>query len=162
MDYEREYKRLQQQIEDERNYEAMRRDQEYQERENSRRQARRASQEAQLYAESWDEAFNKGIARYRREAAEEKEFEESAPEKKHDHYFQNMLGQAVAGREEYEAAMREAEARIQRVHECAERLIAAIEQKAREQAAAKVDAKFPNSYIGQALRDDDFMFLVNW
>src|SRR5262245_40313119 len=105
MDYEREYKRLQSQIDDERWQESRRRDEEYQERQEALARRHREDIEAQSYAENWNEAFNKGIARYRREAAEEKAFEQQAPEERHDQFFQKLLAEAEFGRTAYNDEM---------------------------------------------------------
>lgn len=154
MDYKREFENLQREMDDVKWRQQQRQEREAREREEKRREERRAWQDAQLHANDWYDAFDKGIRRYRQEAVEEKQAEEAYPEDPHfthDQFFQNMVNQAEFAQQAYQEAMTEARVKI-----------AEIEKQARESAAAKVDGQFPGSTIAEALREDNPNYLTNW
>jgi hypothetical protein len=161
MDYEKEYKRLQDDLHWKEVREREQREQEYEERERQRRARREEEIQAQFYAETWNEAFNKALPRLRKEASEEVAFASEDPT--FDPWFPMQVEQHEAARQflrEEEAAIYE---RIVRIRERAERLVAELEQQARNKAADRVDGQFgEETIIGVNLRNNDIDAVVNW
>lgn len=164
MDYKREYERLQQEIDDQRYEDERRREKEFRERENNREQARRDYQESLCYAEDWNDAFSKGLIKYSQEAREEQRAENQYPGEPEfeDRFFREMVIEVERASEVYQEEMKKVEENIRLIRERAEQEIAAVEQQAREKAAARLDELFPNSTTAQALRENNPNYLTDW
>ncbi len=116
-----------------------------------------AWRESQCHANTWEEAFNKGLPRYRSEAESEKienKRMQADPEwKDHPIYtsFQEWVPKLEAAQRIYKEKMKQTEERIKQ-----------IRQEALEAIAAEVDAELDFPELAQAFRDDDCEFLTNW
>lgn len=109
-------------------------------------QARREQwAEAQCYADSWEEAFSKGISRMRIEAHDEQVSGYDDP------FFTKEVEQCEFAQQVYDEAMKEVRAKIKE-----------LEAQALVRAAEKVEAKFGETHISTALRDNDWRLLVEW
>lgn len=165
MDYEREYKRLLEERHYE-NEERSRREYEaYQRREEERRRVREEAREAECHANSWDEAFRKGIPRYEQEAREEATVnaEIEGTGETPDFFFQQQLEQHIFARTAYQEEMKSIAEQVRKIRADADAAVAHLEQQAREAAAKRVDAHFgTETIIGINLIQDDFESVVNW
>lgn len=133
-------------------------DREYEERQRRRKEREREYQESLCSADSWEEAFGKAIIRFSAEARMEQQEiakygKESADELAYtlDTYFTDELKIVERARALYNEAMAEAAAEIEK-----------LKQQARERAADKLAAEFPETSIAEALRKDDYSSLINW
>lgn len=163
MDYKKAYEEAQERLADMEQQQRRESDEDYQRREEERRERKQASLEAQCYADSWRDAFNKGISRMQREANDEADMVGKFPASELDFFFTQQVEQHRYAFTAWEQEMAAAEPRIQRIRERAERLIQMLEQQARNQAAERTDTHFNSeTAIGQNLRDDDFRSLVEW
>lgn len=164
MDYKRAYEDLKQQIDNRRYEDEQRERRDYRQRKEKHHQALRDYQESLCYADGWLEAFSKGLIKYRKEAGEEQADADKYPDLPgfQDGFFRDTLKEVELASRLYNEEMKPAEERIQRIRERAERLIAAVEQQARDRAAARLDEQFPNSHTAEALRNDDHLYLCNW
>jgi vacuolar-type H+-ATPase catalytic subunit A/Vma1 len=150
MDYEKEYKALKEQLNYEHWEEENRQNREREFRERERRLKKQEAQESQFWAIDWDDAFRKAIPRYRREADEERFFNEKG-EFPLDEFFKNELEQVEYAQGIYREEMKSAE-----------KLIRLIRERALRKAAKLVEEKYPDAAIAEYLRNDDFDALVNW
>jgi len=163
-DYEKLYKELKSEQDDQRWREEREREESYQRRENERRQRQRDLQEAQLYADTWPEAFSKTLSRLRKEAAEEAAANAEDPDSKwYTTFFAEAVAETEFAREAYDEEMKKVQARIEDIRAQMEKRIAVLEQAARDRAAKRVDKKFGKSTaIGENLRDNDLDAVTNW
>lgn len=151
-DWEKEAKYLQDELDRERYDRQQEQAQRYEQQQEARRERERNWQEAQCYADSWEDAFEKAIRRYRSEAQDEKRMIESGDYPGfEDTFFQNELEQTLFAQQVY----REEMARMREV-------IARLEQRARNRVAKRVEEKYPDAYIVGYLREDNFNSLVEW
>lgn len=173
-DYQREYEMLKAEMEDRKWREQQRQDEEYRKRESQRREYQQEEREAQCWADSWEEAFAKGIRRYRQEAREEaamvtqirKDYEGREDQMEawerdivnEDSYFAAITERAEFARE----ALREAEHEMIPVIAMLEQQIKWAFEAARIKAAEKVEEKFGECDMSENLRTDSYINLVNW
>lgn len=135
----------------------------YERRERERYQRAMSAREAQCYADNWDEAFRKAIPRLRREASSDAEEAAYDPNDQGNYYFTRLTAQHVAAYELWKQEQQAIQPRIDRIRERAERLIAALEQPARERIADQIESTFPDSWIlVENLREDNYSALVEW
>ena len=131
-------------------------DREYQAKQERRRQQQREYQESLGYANSWEEAFEKGIERLQIEAREEEKDERDwernpDPQYKPDHYFRNEVKATRRAQSLYFDEM--------------QKLVPVIEElkrKARLRVAELLEKEHPDANVIVSLKDDDFAALVEW
>ena len=173
-DYKREYEILKSEMEDRKWREEQRQDEEYRKRERQRRERQQEWEESQCWADSWEEAFAKGIPRYRQEANEEaamvaqilKDYEGREDQMEawersivdEDSYFAAVTERAEFARE----ALREANLEMNPVIAMLEQQIKWAFEAARIKAAEKVEEKFGECDMSENLRTDSYINLVNW
>lgn len=164
IDYEKLYKELKQEQEDQRWREEREREEVYQRREHERRQRESDWQDEQLYADTWAEAFRKTLPRLRLEASEEAIMNAEQPgNSKWDTYFAEQVDEHEFARDAYNEEMAKVQQRIADIHAKAEAQIAKIEQAARDRAAKRIDKKFRKAtYIAENLRNNDLDAVTNW
>lgn len=110
-----------------------------------RRERQAAWAESQCYADSWEEAFSKGIPRFQSEANGEQIAGDDTL------FFTEQVKQCEFAKKAYDEAMAEVRAKIKE-----------LEAQALINAAEKVEAQFGDTHISTALREDDWRFLVEW
>lgn len=161
-DYEKLYKQMKSEQDDQRWREDREREVAYQRREDDRRRREREEQEAQLYAETWPEAFRKTLPRLRKEASEEAAMNAEFPADA-DTYFTEQVAEHEFAREAYNEEMKKVQQRIEDIRAQMEKRIAALEQAARNRAAKRVDKNFGKpTQIGENLRNNDLDAVTNW
>lgn len=163
MDYKKEAEYWKEEVERIRDEERRAADAAYERRERERKERQQEIREAQCYADSWMEAFGKAIPRLKYEAMGDAEEAAYEPGDKHNYFFTRQVAQHVFAERALIQEMKNVQPRIDRIRERAERLIAALEQQARDNVADAVEKDFPDSWgLVENLRTDDYMALVNW
>lgn len=137
-----------------------------------RRQREVEYRESQCYADTWGEAFNKAIPRLQGEADEEAVHLEWMKENEPDRiaharegefdYFARATEQHRFARDAYNTRIGAVSEQMSYIRKMAEQMIEALEQEAREAAAADVEAKFGDCFIVENLRNNDINSVVNW
>lgn len=126
----------------------------YQQRERDRRERQQAAREAECHAETWEEAFRKGLRRYRQEAAEEVSDNER--------YKSDPAWTLRTDFQEYVQKTEQAQAIYNEVMNEAERKIAEIKKQALAEAADRVQAECDYPELAGAMREDNCEFLTYW
>lgn len=163
MDYKQAYEELQDQMRWDRIEADRQRQEEYDERQRVRKQE---DSEYWLTADSWNEAFRKGIQRYQNEADEETEWNQKPDIDDFggkQTWFTEQLEQIKAARVLFNQENAKVQERINRIRARAERMIQAIEQDVRDGVADAIDAQFDEEcLISEFLREDNYTGLVDW
>jgi hypothetical protein len=161
-DYEKLYKELKTEQDDQRWREEREREDAYQRREDERRQRQNEQQEALLYAETWPEAFSKTLLRLRKEASEEAAMNTEYPSDA-DTYFTKQVAEHEFAQTAYHEEMAKVQQRIDDIRAQMERRIAILEQAARSRAAKRTDKQFSKeTQIGENLHNNDLNSVTNW
>jgi hypothetical protein len=138
-----------------RELEAMR-EERSQEREQMRQDMREEHRRSQCEAENWEDAFTKGLDRYRVEAATEVADNESIgdagdPYFQPDFFFSEMVPKVEQAQSIYLLQMRSLN-----------RVIERMKQDAREAIAKRIEEETGLDELAQAMRDDNHLWLVEW
>jgi hypothetical protein len=161
-DYEKLYKELKTEQNDQRWREEHEREEAYQRREEERHRRQREADEARLYADTWPEAFSKTLPRLRKEASEEAAMNAESPSDA-DTYFTEQVAEHEFAQQAYSEETQKIQERIEHIRALMEARIAKVEQIARNRAADRIDEKFgKETQIGENLRNNDLNAVTNW
>lgn len=165
MDLQRENKRLKTEIEDIRYEQEQERERRDAQRDRESRERLEAFRESQRDARGWGDAFPKGLALYSKEAREELAFAAKYPDEPgtQNPWFPQQVEQIKFAHSAWQEETRAVAPEIQRIRDEAEQQIKALEQQARNQAAARTDAQFGEACsVSEFLRADNYNALVDW
>jgi hypothetical protein len=113
---------------------------------------RERMRQAQCEAESWDEAFNKNIARCNAEYNLETDADDEDGVSRE--FWKTQIAATKRARELYQE--------LETVLEAKRRELAEIERTGLAQIAYRLDAEIPKNHIADALRSGEPSELVNW
>jgi hypothetical protein len=158
---------LRDELEREREAQRRRDDDEYERRQRARREREAAREEELHYADTWTEAFSKGLVLFGREAREEEKCEKEFASEGSEWvgtYFRDAVRVTSRAKGLYHEEMSAVQDQIADIRRQADEQIAAIEQIVREKVAAVLDAEFEGvqQSISQDLRDNEPGNLVAW
>jgi hypothetical protein len=137
----------------EREYAREREEREYEKREALKRERQQAYQESLCYADSWEDAFEKGLARIGRELAEERKFAKEFPdwEPDADGFWVRRV-----------EAIEKAQSIYRRERLAMQSEIAKLEESLLNRVANELAQEFPDIDLVESLRTNDYQSLVAW